>query len=127
MEPGISIPILPARDLAETREFYERLGFQAAGWWPATFGGYAILRRGDLSMHFFSFKEIVPGQNYAQCYWRVNDVDALYAEFETAGLPGSGIPRLDDLANRPWGMREFSIVDPSGNLVRIGRQIESSA
>ena len=29
MEPGISIPILPARDLAETRDFYERLGFQA--------------------------------------------------------------------------------------------------
>jgi catechol 2,3-dioxygenase-like lactoylglutathione lyase family enzyme len=127
MEPGISIPILPARDLAETRDFYERLGFQAAGWWPTTFGGYAILRRGDLSMHFFSFKEIVPGQNYAQCYWRVNDVDALYAEFETAGLPGSGIPRLDALANRPWGMREFSIVDPSGNLVRIGRQSESFA
>ena len=126
MEPGISIPILPARDLAETRDFYERLGFQAAGWWPTTFGGYAILRRGDLSMHFFSFKEIVPGQNYAQCYWRVNDVDALYAEFETAGLLGSGIPRLDALANRPWGMREFSIIDPSGNLVRIGRQIEST-
>jgi len=32
MDPGIAIPILPARDLRETRAFYERLGFAAAGW-----------------------------------------------------------------------------------------------
>jgi len=125
MEPGIAIPILPARDLYETRAFYERLGFQAAGWWPTQFGGYAILRRGDLSMHFFLFEDISPYQNYAQCYWRVNDVDALYAEFQTADLSRSGIPRLDPVEDKPWGMREFSIVDPNGNLVRVGRQIAS--
>jgi len=28
MEPGIAIPILPARDLKETRQFYERLGLE---------------------------------------------------------------------------------------------------
>jgi catechol 2,3-dioxygenase-like lactoylglutathione lyase family enzyme len=55
MEPGIAIPILPARDLTETRHFYERLGFTATGWWPDTFGGYAILVRGDLTMHFFGY------------------------------------------------------------------------
>ena len=126
MEPGIAIPILPARDLVETRAFYERLGFEAAGWWPSAFGGYAILVRGDLSMHFFSFADIVPGENYAQCYWRVNDVDALYAEFQAVGLSRSGIPRCDHLGDKPWGMREFAIVDPSGNLVRIGRQIVAS-
>jgi catechol 2,3-dioxygenase-like lactoylglutathione lyase family enzyme len=43
---GIAIPILPARSLTETREFYETLGFTAAGWWPNEFGGYAILVRG---------------------------------------------------------------------------------
>ena len=74
MDTGISIPILPARDLAETRAFYERLGFHAAGWWPNEFGGYAILRRGDLSMHFCLYEEISPEQNYGQCYWRVQDV-----------------------------------------------------
>jgi catechol 2,3-dioxygenase-like lactoylglutathione lyase family enzyme len=127
MEPGIAIPILPARDLDETRAFYERLGFQAAGWWPTEFGGYAILVRGDLSMHFFSFEDISPGKNYAQCYWRVKDVDALYGEFHAAGLSRSGIPRLEPVEDKPWGMREFSIVDPNGNLVRVGRQITSEA
>jgi catechol 2,3-dioxygenase-like lactoylglutathione lyase family enzyme len=127
MDPGIAIPILPARDLEETRAFYERLGFQAAGWWPTEFGGYAILRRGDLSMHFFLFKDISPDQNYAQCYWRVKDVDALYAEFHGAGLPRWGTPRLEPVEDAPWGMREFSITDPNGNLVRVGRQIASEA
>jgi catechol 2,3-dioxygenase-like lactoylglutathione lyase family enzyme len=122
MEPGIAIPILPARDLRETREFYERLGFHAAGWWPEEFGGYAILRKGDLTMHFFAYEDVSPAENYAQCYWRVQDVDALHAECQAARLPGAGIPRLDAVENKPWGMREFAIVDPTGNLVRVGQE-----
>ena len=122
MQPGIAIPILPSRDLAETRAFYERLGFKATGWWPDTFGGYAILRRGDLAMHFFLFREISPLENYGQCYWRVKDVDALYDEYRAAGLPGSGVPRIDVLEDKHWGMREFAVVDPTGNLIRIGKE-----
>jgi len=122
MEPGVAIPILPARDLDETRAFYECLGFRAAGWWPSEFGGYAILVRGDLSMHFFAFEDLSPAKNYAQCYWRVKDVDALYAECHAAGVPRSGTPRLGPVEDKPWGMREFAITDPNGNLVRVGQQ-----
>lgn len=125
MNPGIAIPILPARDLVETRVFYERLGFEAAGWWPDTFGGYAILRRGDLSMHFFRFPELSPLENYGQCYWRVEDVDAFYREIQRTDLPDSGTPRLTALEDEPWGMREFAIVDPNGNLVRVGQALQA--
>jgi catechol 2,3-dioxygenase-like lactoylglutathione lyase family enzyme len=125
LEPGIAIPILPARDLGETRAFYESLGFRAAGWWPREFGGYAILVRGDLSMHFFAYEDLSPAENYAQCYWRVKDVDSLYAECLAANLPKSDAPRLAALEDKAWGMREFAIVDPNGNLVRIGQEIES--
>lgn len=121
--PGIAIPILPARDLAETRKFYESLDFRVAGWWPKEFGGYASLVRGDLTMHFFAYADLSPGENYAQCYWRVKDVDALHAECQAVGLPSAGIPRLDAVENKPWGMREFAIVDPNGNLVRIGQEL----
>ena len=120
-EPGIAIPILSARDLVETRAFYEALGFHTTGWWPE-FGGYASLVRGDLTMHFFAYEDLLPSENYAQCYWRVKDVNALHAEYATLGLPSSGIPRLDLVENKPWGMREFAIVDPNGNLVRVGQQ-----
>lgn len=116
-----SIPILPARDLQETRAFYERLGFRTTGWWPHEFGGYAILIREDLSMHFFSYSDLSPLENYAQCYWRVTDVDALHAECAKGGLPGSGIPRLSTVEDKPWAMREFALVDPNGNLIRVGQ------
>lgn len=113
-------PILPARDLAETRAFYERLGFETAGWWPQALGGYAILARGAIEMHFFAFPEIVPHGSYAQCYWRVKDVDALHAEFVRLGLSPDGIPRLSAVEDKPWGTREFALVDPNGTLVRVG-------
>jgi catechol 2,3-dioxygenase-like lactoylglutathione lyase family enzyme len=118
---AFAVPILPARSLEETRAFYERIGFQVAGWWPE-FGGYAILARGDLEMHFFAHSELSPLENYAGCYWRVTDVDAIYAECSAAGLPNAGTPRLVPVENKPWGMREFAIVDPSGNLIRVGER-----
>lgn len=114
-------PILPARSLAETRAFYEHLGFTTVGWWPQTFGGYAILARGDLELHFFAFPDLAPHDSYAQCYWRVADVDALHAEFSRLGLPADGIPRLTALEDKPWGTREFALVDPNGTLARIGQ------
>jgi catechol 2,3-dioxygenase-like lactoylglutathione lyase family enzyme len=123
VDPRVAIPILPARNLHETRAFYERLGFRAAGWWPEEFGGYAILIRGDAAMHFFLFKDLSPRENYGQCYWPADDVDAFYAECMAIGLPASGEPRLIPVEDKPWGMREFAIVDPNGNLIRVGQQI----
>lgn len=113
-------PILPARDLAATRAFYERLGFATAGWWPQAFGGYAIMVRGAIELHFFAFPDLAPPESYAQCYWRVDDVDALHAEFVRLGLSPAGMPRLAAVADTPWGTREFALVDPNGTLVRVG-------
>jgi hypothetical protein len=73
-------------------------------------------------MHFFLFKDISPDQNYAQCYWRPEDVDALYAEGRAAGLPSSGTPRLAPVEDKPWGMREFAFSDPNGNLAWVGHK-----
>jgi hypothetical protein len=125
MEPGIAIPILPARDLEETRASYERLHFIAAGWWPETFGGYAILVRGDLTMHFFRSPDLSPKENYGQCYWRVVDPDALYSELKRVDLTAWPNARLVPIEDKPWGTREFSLLDPSSNLIRIGRPIRA--
>jgi catechol 2,3-dioxygenase-like lactoylglutathione lyase family enzyme len=123
MEPGIAIPILPARDLRETRAFYERMGFAATGWWPDAFGGYAILVKGDLTMHFFSFPELTPEENYGQCYWRVTDPDGLYAELGQLDLSAWPNARMVAIETKPWGTREFSMLDPSCNLIRIGKPV----
>jgi len=117
-------PILPARDLAEIREFYGRLGFRAwfgeASAWP-----YEIVSRGNLVLHFYLDTALNPAGNSAGCYWRLEDADMLYHEFAALELPGEGIPRLTPPADQPWGMREFALVDPSGNLMRIGHEGQS--
>jgi hypothetical protein len=42
-------------------------------------------------------------------------------------LPSEGIPRLTAPVDQPWGMREFTLVDPSGNLVRVGHDLDADA
>lgn len=112
-------PILPARDLARTRTFYESLGF-AAGY---NDDHYEIMRRGDLVVHLEHHGDLIPAANRTSCYWRVVDADTLYQEFAALGIPAEGAPSLSPPADEPWGMREFTLRDPAGNLIRIGHEL----
>ena len=117
-------PILPGADLPEMRAFYERLGFATGYWDPDADNGYAILRHADgLCVHLFAHRTLVREENFAGCYWRVADADAWYRTCAALALPADGIPRLTPVEDRPWGMREFALVDPSGNLVRVGHEL----
>jgi hypothetical protein len=112
-------PIFPAQDVRGTCRFYESLGFKA-GFHDEH---YEILRRGNLVVHLEARDDFVPGVNSSSCYWRVTDADALYREFATLGLPAEGSPSLSEPFDEPWGMREFAVRDPAGNLVRIGHEL----
>lgn len=113
-----AIPILPSRALVDTLAFYRRLGFEGD---IHPCGEYAILRRGTLELHFFAHRGLRPEESHAGCYLRVLDVEPMYQFILQAGLPRTGIPRQDPLEDKPWGMREFAVVDPDGNLIRIGQ------
>ncbi len=116
----IAIPILPSRSLSDTLVFYRRLGFDGA---IHSYGDYAIVTRGGVEIHFFTHRELCPAESAAMCYIRVSDAEDLYRAFSSAELPQKGIPRQDVLEDKPWGMREFAIVDPDGNLLRIGQML----
>ena len=122
MQPNdIAIPILPSRSVSDTLAFFKRLGFD--GKICGDGDSYAILTRGTLEIHFFTHHELRPTESWAGCYLRVLDVEKIYRAFTMAELPQKGIPRLDVLEDKPWGMREFAIVDPDGNLLRIGQPL----
>jgi catechol 2,3-dioxygenase-like lactoylglutathione lyase family enzyme len=126
MRPERPEPILPARDLDETRAFYEKLGFTP--WWGARGPWeYEIVSRGHLVVHFFAAPGLTPSENATSCYWRAKDADQFYQELVALDLPSEGIPRLTAPADRPWGMREFALVDPSGNLVRVGHDLDADS
>jgi len=118
----LAIPTLPCRSVSDTVAFYKRLGFEGGA--HEQNSEYAILRRGAVEIHFFTHKELVPAESSSGCYVRVLDVQSIYRAFATSQLPRTGIPRMDSLEDKPWGLREFAVVDLDGNLLRIGQIIE---
>ena len=113
LSAGKAIPMLPARDGDETIAFYSRLGFQL-GRPHAEDRTYIVGGRGPLELHFFEHPAVEPLHNLGGCYLLVADAQTLYEEWEPLGL------RCLAPADTPWGTREFSVLDPSGNLIRIG-------
>lgn len=118
-----AIPILPCRDLDETVAFYGSLGF-VLEFEQTEPDVYAILRLEEAEIHFFGYPGLDPAESYAGCYLRVSDADALYGAWSLRGLPSQGFPRLGPIADRPWGLREFHLLDPNGSLIRIGHILE---
>jgi hypothetical protein len=115
-----SVPILPSRDLHETLAFYALLGFENRGA-PAEQWGYVIVGRGGLELHFYAEPDVDPLTTSASCYCFVDDAQALYDAWVDLVVPdaptGSRVVAPED---RDYGLREFAVVDRSGNLVRVG-------
>ena len=116
----LAIPVLPSRSVGDAVAFYRQLGFEGE---VHSWGGYAIVRRGSIELHFSEMPELDPAKSIAVCYLRVIDVESIYRAFSEAKLPAQGIPRQEMLEEKPWGLREFAMVDPDGNLLRIGQLI----
>jgi hypothetical protein len=116
-----AVPILPSRNLRETLAFYERLGFENRGAPPEQWD-YLIIGRGDIHLHFFGMPEIDPLTTIAGCFVYVDDADALYEQWLEVGIeadPETG-SRLVAPVDTDYRMREFAVVDKSGNLLRVG-------
>jgi len=110
-------PKLPMRDRATTRAYYiEQLGFEDIG--AADYPDYLILRKDNAEIHFFRFTDLAPEHNYGQVYVRTDDIDGLYQQLLDRGVM---IHPNGALATRPWGQREFSLLDPDNNLLTFGQ------
>ncbi|MCB0619176.1 MAG: VOC family protein [Saprospiraceae bacterium] len=110
-------PKLPMRDKALTRDFYLRkLGFELLG----EYADYLIVRKDQVEIHFFEFKELDPKENYGQVYIRTDDIDRLYQALLDNN---TRIHPNGPLQNKPWGQREFALLDPDHNLLTFGQRL----
>ena len=109
-------PNLPSRDFTATTKFYAKLGFRE----QFRDNGWLILERGTIQIEFFPWPELELKKNMASCCIRVADANALYESFRGAHLPEScsAVPRITAPVDQPWGLCEFAIIDPDGNLLR---------
>ena len=110
---GQVIPTLPARDIDDTVAYYQRLGFELVADYPGE-QRYAIVRRDDAELHFYEFP-IDPRKNLSGCYLRIHDAAAICDEWT-----GAGIEILQPLTETDYGLREFAVSDPNGNLLKVG-------
>jgi hypothetical protein len=63
----------------------------------------------------------------ASCFVYVDDADRLYQEWKAVGIAKDAKTgsRLEAPMDTDYGMREFALVDKSGNLVRVGSPLSN--
>lgn len=112
-------PKLPMRDKTATGAYYmNHLGFQVVG--NVDYDGYLMLKKDGIQIHFFEFKELDPKENYGQVYIRTDDIDTYYQSLLDKNVR---IHPNGPLDIKPWGQKEFSILDPDSNLLTFGQSI----
>jgi hypothetical protein len=114
-------PKLPMRNKTVTRDYYiNKLGFEEYG---GDYNGYLMIQKDKIQIHFFEFKELDPKENYGQVYIRTDDIDKLYQTFIEKKID---IHPAGPLQTKPWGQKEFSLLDPDNNLLTFGQSVISS-
>lgn len=110
------IPKLPSRDLSTTKSFYEeKLNFRKVG---GDYPDYLMMMKDNIEIHFFLDNEFDPLKNDGMCYIRISGIDKFYQQ-----LKSNGMRFVADLAQKPWGQKEFAIIDPDHNLLTFGEGI----
>ena len=112
-------PKLPMRDKTTTKDFYlNKLGFQEFG--SADYDGYLMVEKDSIQIHFFEFKELDPKENYGQVYIRTDDIDNFYQSMlaKKANIHPAGYLQV-----KPWGQKEFAMLDPDNNLLTFGQSV----
>ena len=120
-------PALPTHDVPHALEFYtDVLGFETVH----AEGGFALLRRDGTTISLWGAtdegwrdgldldKPVCSGAESfiagtASCSVEVDGVDELYAQCNERG----NVHPNGHIGDQPWGVREFGILDPDGNLV----------
>ncbi len=110
-------PKLPMRNKSITRNYYiNQLDFQEIG----DYESYLMVKKDNIEIHFFEFKELDPKENYGQVYIRTNDIENLYQSFLDNKV---AIHINGSLKTQPWGQKEFALLDPDHNLLTFGQSI----
>jgi len=112
---------VPAKDFDLSRRFYTDLGFTEA--WASEDMAYFHAGNSSFLLQKFYVKE--HAENFMM-HLLVKDVEAWWQLVESRQLGKKYGVRVNPPEDRPWGMRDFTIDDPTGVLWRIGQNIEGA-
>jgi catechol 2,3-dioxygenase-like lactoylglutathione lyase family enzyme len=106
----MAVPIIPARDVAASARWYaDNLAFEAVH----VEEGYGIVERDGIGVHLWGPSGIEPKDSNTMFRIRVEGIEELYGTCGERGIVHPNAP----LEAKPWGAREFAILDVDGNLL----------
>jgi hypothetical protein len=103
------MPVLATTDIAASKAFWAKAGFAIESYSD----DLAFAQRDSVEFHLA--RSHPPARDRGAAYLLVREVDALHAQWSAAGLP------VTEVRTEPWGMREFNLVDPGTNRLRVGQ------
>lgn len=109
---------VPARDLDISKAFYEALGFEV----PWSSEDMAYVRHGNTSFLLQKFYVREHADNFMM-HLLVENVDDWYQQVVEARVVERFGVFVETPQDRPWGLRDFPMSDPTGVLWRIGQNL----
>jgi len=110
---------VPAKDFELSKRFYEDLGFTKA----SDSDGVAYFHVGEASFLLHDFYVEAFAGNFMM-HLLVEDVDSWRTKVRESGVAGKYGVTVTEVEQRPWRMRDFTVVDPSGVLWRIAQNTD---
>ena len=111
--------VLAVKDLAVESDYYlNKLGFErdftAPGWEFLSFGDFKVML-GECADEMTAEET---GNHSWYAHVLVENVDEIFEEFKA-----NGAKILSETEDKPWGIREFSVVTPDGHRIMFGQGI----
>lgn len=116
--------------------FYREIGFDVQ---VAEVGGYAFVEASGIRFHLSESAAFDPFTEAGMIYLYVDDVDSVHAGLSLPSadslshqqlvglwLQGGSLARMGTPRDEAWGMREFALLDPDNNLVRVGTPLSAT-
>lgn len=108
------MPELPVDDVAEAVVYYRDILRFSVNHEQA---GIGVIDRDEARI--LLIKRTGRHTGIGSCYIYVVDADAVHAELTSKGALVQGEP-----VSRPWGLREFQVLDLDGNRLTLGQPFE---
>lgn len=114
-------PFLGVDDLPANVSFYcAKLGFSLAWEWGAPAEMASVCRDG-VELTLVTRSDAKPG-GISRLYLHIDQIDSYHALLQEAGVVITVA-----IADRPYGMRDFSVTDPAGNVLCFGQALPQPA
>ena len=112
--------VLAVNDYKKSAEFYrEKLGFKL----DTEVDRWFFLSRDNFKVMLGHCPNEVSASKVGDHSWfayaYIEDIDGLHSEYKR-----NGVKIIQEISEKPWGMREFCIETPDGHRIMFGQELE---